>query len=303
MTCRATLIHNAHAAGRLRLSTERIVELLGEAGCDAEYVPTESEADLTAALQDPGDLVVAAGGDGTIRGVALALAALGSSVPLALAPLGTANNIARTLGLTDRTETLLRGLADPQPRPFDLGLIRAPWGEARFLEAFGVGLFAEGLKQYSPDERKSLVRMAHAAIETLTQAEAREWQCDLDGRDLSGRYLMLEVMNTQAMGLRLRLAPDANPSDGLFDVVRVSEDDAVGFGAYLTKLLEGDLETLPNVEIVRGKQLNLRWHGLPLHFDEEVRGDDPAREPGGELELTVQAGALTLWLPGPPAAS
>ena len=175
--------------------------------------------------------------------------------PLALAPLGTANNIARTLGLTDSTETLLRGLADPQPRPFDLGLIRAPWGEAKFLEAFGVGLFAEGLKQYSPDERKSLVRMAHAAIETLTQAEAREWQCDLDGRDLSGRYLMLEVMNTQAMGLRLRLAPDANPSDGLFDVVRVSEDDAVGFGAYLTKLVEGDLETLPNVEIVRGKQL------------------------------------------------
>ena len=303
MNRRATLIHNAHAAGRLRLSTGRIIELLGEAGYDAEYVPTESEADLTAALQDPGDLVVAAGGDGTIRGVALALAALGSSVPLALAPLGTANNIARTLGLTDSTETLLRGLADPQPRPFDLGLIRAPWGEARFLEAFGVGLFAEGLRQYSPDERKSLVRMAHAAIETLTQAEAREWQCDLDGRDLSGRYLLLEVMNTQAMGLRLRLAPDANPSDGLFDVVRVSEDDAVGFGAYLTKLVEGDLETLPNVEIVRGKQLNLRWNGLPLHFDEEVRGDDPAREPGGELELTMQAGALTLWLPKLPEAS
>ena len=303
MNRRATLIHNAHAAGRLRLSTGRIIELLGEAGYDAEYVPTESEADLTAALQDPGDLVVAAGGDGTIRGVALALAALGSSVPLALAPLGTANNIARTLGLTDSTETLLRGLADPQPRPFDLGLIRAPWGEARFLEAFGVGLFAEGLRQYSPDERKSLVRMAHAAIETLTQAEAREWQCDLDGRDLSGRYLLLEVMNTQAMGLRLRLAPDANPSDGLFDVVRVSEDDAVGFGAYLTKLVEGDLETLPNVEIVRGKRLNLRWNGLPLHFDEEVRGDDPAREPGGELELTMQAGALTLWLPKLPEAS
>ena len=303
MNRRATLIHNAHAAGRLRLSTGRIIELLGEAGYDAEYVPTESEADLTAALQDPGDLVVAAGGDGTIRGVALALAALGSSVPLALAPLGTANNIARTLGLTDSTETLLRGLADPQPRPFDLGLIRAPWGEARFLEAFGVGLFAEGLRQYSPDERKSLVRMAHAAIETLTQAEAREWQCDLDGRDLSGRYLLLEVMNTQAMGLRLRLAPDANPSDGLFDVVRVSEDDAVGFGAYLTKLVEGDLETLPNVEIVRGKRLNLRWNGLPLHFDEEVRGDDPAREPGGELEMTMQAGALTLWLPKLPEAS
>ena len=298
MSCRATLIHNAHAAGRLRLSTGRILELLGEAGYDAEHVPTQSEDDLAAALKDPGDLVVAAGGDGTIRGVALALAAAGSSVPLALAPLGTANNIARTLGLTDKTETLLRGLANPQPRPFDLGLIRAPWGESRFLEAFGVGLFAAGLEQYSPDERKSLVRMAQAALETLTHYEAKEWECELDGRDLSGRYLMLEVMNTQAMGLRLRLAPHADPSDGLFDVVRVFEDDTVGFGAYLTKLAEGDLETLPNVEISRGKRLKLRWNGLPLHFDEEVRGDNPAREPGGEIDIELQAGALTLWLPG-----
>ena len=298
MRGRATLIHNAHAAGRLRLSTERILELLGEAGYDAVHVPTESEADLTAALVDPGDLVVAAGGDGTIRGVALALAAARSRVPLALAPLGTANNIARTLGLTDKVETLLRGLADPRPRPFDLGLIRAPWGEARFLEAFGVGLFAEGLKQYSPDERKSLVRMAGAAVATLTNYEAREWTCELDGRDLSGRYLMLEVMNTQAMGLRLRLVPDADPSDGLFDVVRVFEDDSVGFGTYLTRLAEGELETLPNIEIVRGKQLKLRWDGRPLHFDEEVYGDDPPRAPGGDICLELQAGALTLWLPG-----
>ena len=300
---RATLIHNAHAAGRLRLSTERLTDLLGEAGYDAKYAPTESEADLAAALADPGDLVVAAGGDGTIRGVALALAAAGSRVPLAPIPLGTANNIGHTLGLTASTETLLRGLADPRPRPFDLGLIRAPWGEARFLEAFGVGLFADGMNNYDPKEQKSLFRIVQAAVDTMTHYDAGLWECELDGRDLSGRYLLLEVMNTQATGLRLRLAPDADPSDGMFDVVRVHDDDTVGFAAYLSKLAEGQLETLPNVEVTRGKRLKLRWNGLPLHFDEEVRGDDPPCDPGGELEVTLQPGALTLWLPGPATAA
>ncbi len=111
----------------------------------------------------------------------------------------------------------------------------------------------------------------------------------LDGHDLSGRYLLLEVMNTAAVGLRLRLAPDADPSDELFGVVRVREDERVGLQAYFSKLAAGDLETLPNIDIVRGRHLKLVWDGLPLHFDEEVRGDDPAQVPGGEITVDLRA--------------
>ena len=67
---RVTLIHNEQAAGRFRMSTARILGLLGEAGYDAEHVPTETENDLKAALGDPGDLVVATASvprDGTTR--------------------------------------------------------------------------------------------------------------------------------------------------------------------------------------------------------------------------------------------
>ena len=188
------------------------MELLRESGYDAEHRPTDAEGDLAAALRDPGDLVVAAGGAGTIRGVALALAQTGRGVPLALAPLGPANNIARTLGLKDTTENLLRGLATPRKRPFDLGLIHAPWGESLFLEAFGFGMFAQGLAIYQPDAHKSLVRAARAAIRTLRHYEVSEWQLELDGEDLSNRYLMGELMNTAAMGLRLRLAPVPTPA-------------------------------------------------------------------------------------------
>lgn len=302
-TPRVTLIHNERAAGRFRMSTARILELLGESGYAAEHVPTDDEADLEAALRDPGDLVVAAGGDGTVRGVALTLAQLGSSAPLAPLPLGTANNIARTLGLVGTTEELLRGLATPYRRPFDLGCVRAPWGEAHFLEAFGVGLFAHGMAQYDPEGGKSLLRAARAAFGTFWRYEARDYRLELGGEDYSGRYLMLEVMNTAAMGLRLHIAPGADPSDGLFDVMLVREDETVSPFRYLRGFASSGLDGFPNVLRVRTDAVKLLWDGLPLHFDEEVRGDDESDNGrsvrGGDLTLTLQPGALTLWLPHP----
>lgn len=296
---RVTLIHNEQAAGRFRMSTARILELLGEAGYRAQHVPTEIEDDLKAALGDPGDLVVAAGGDGTVRGVALTLAELGSGVPLAPLPLGTANNIARTLGLVGTTEELLSGLRAPYRRPFDLGRIRAPWGEAYFLEAFGVGLFAHGMEQYDPEEGKSLLRAARAAFRTFWRYEAKDYRLALGGEDYSGRYLMLQVMNTAAMGLRLHIAPGADPSDGLFDVMLVREDETVSPLRYLRGFATGGLDGFPNVLRVRTDTVTLAWDGLPLHFDEEVRGDDDGSVSGGDLTLTLEPGALTLWLPHP----
>lgn len=309
---RATLIHNANAAGWFRLSTGRIVELLADVGYDAEHVPTESEAELAAALCDPGELVIAAGGDGTVRGVALALAERpGPSVPLAIIPLGTANNIARTLSLTDTSEALIRGLAAPQRRPFDLGCIRGPWGASWFLEAFGFGLFAYGMAHYAPDQGKSLFRALRAAVQALTRYEARSWQLELDGEDISGRYLMVELMNTAAMGLRLPLAPGADPSDGVFEVVLVAEDDTVGLNSYLAHLAAGTLGQLPNVTVRPGRHLTLHWDGSPLHFDEEIRGEETCSGEGsvpgssvgssgvesGVVNVNLEAGALELWLP------
>jgi diacylglycerol kinase (ATP) len=296
---RTTLIHNVGAGGTVR-STERMLELLQESGYDAVHVPTETAADLGAALKDPGELVVVAGGDGTVRGVVLALLARPTPpVPLALVPLGTANNIARTLSLTDSPETLLRGLASPQRRPFDLGHLSAPWGEAWFLEAFGLGLIAQGMSSYDPTQGKSVVRAAQAAAQVLSQLEAQDCALELDGVSLSGRYLAVELMNTAAMGLRFRLAPDADPSDGLLDVVLVAEDARVGVNSYLVNLAAGSLGELPNVEVRRGKRFKMLWDGLPLHLDEEVvrGGQVAAGVNGGVIDVELRAGALEFWLP------
>lgn len=301
---RATLIYNPNAAGTNTLPSDAALKLLERAGIKAHYRPTSSKSDLPAALHDPGDLVVVAGGDGTFRAVALYLKELGLRVPLTLVPLGTANNIARTLDLTGDPRALLTGLACPKLRSFDLGVVRGPWGEAKFLEAFGFGLFAQSLAAYNPDAGKSVVRAVQVIIGVLRNYEPTAWQITLDGEDLSGSYLVVEVMNTASTGTRLCLAPGADPSDGLLDIVLVKEDARVGLASYLASLTFGKVEALPNVTVKRGKRLEFVWDGSPLHVDAQALTGDETPDSDSDkalcsttVEVTLELGALELWLP------
>ena len=297
---RAALIYNPTAGGNAAASSDDLVAALAAAGFEPDFRPTASEADLDAALEAPADLVVVAGGDGTVRAVATRIA---GRLPLAPVPMGTSNNIARSLELTGSPQEIVAGLRNPRRAPFDLGRARGPWGETTFLEAVGWGLFADTLVRYDPQAPKSPVRGAQAVIGALTNLEARDYRLTFDGDALEGRYLLLEAMNTPMTGNSMRLAPEASTGDGLLDVVMVEEGGRVGLLDYFTHLMAGKLEALPNVTIRRCRRFGLEWDGSPIHLDAEVEGaigvaiEKPA---SGLVELELVRGGLELWLPGTP---
>ncbi|MGH7581435.1 MAG: diacylglycerol/lipid kinase family protein, partial [Gemmatimonadales bacterium] len=94
VTMRTTLVYNP-SAGDEQHAGKQLVERLDAAGYDARLVSDRKK--LERRLEDPGELVVVAGGDGSVRAVALALA--GRDVPMAILPMGTANNIGKSLGI------------------------------------------------------------------------------------------------------------------------------------------------------------------------------------------------------------
>src|SRR5687768_11598020 len=96
-----SLVHNPTAGGGQ--DADEAVALLTAAGHKVRHRSTKGRWKVL--LQDPGDLLVAAGGDGTVRKVALAAAEV--EVPFAILPIGTANNIAKTLGLMGDARTLV----------------------------------------------------------------------------------------------------------------------------------------------------------------------------------------------------
>jgi diacylglycerol kinase (ATP) len=199
----ATLIYNPNA-GLLDLATPRqLEEGLREAGYTVEYRPTESVEDLDAALERPGEVVVTAGGDGTLRAAALRL--LHRDVSLAIVPMGTANNIAHTLGIEGSPLEIVAGLENPRRYEFDVGHLDAPWGEDYFLELFGLGFFAHAVARYGPEEERTIPRAFWAIAEALADFQSHRLHMTLDGQSFSGDYLVVTLFNTPLLGPRLEL--------------------------------------------------------------------------------------------------
>jgi diacylglycerol kinase (ATP) len=183
---RITLVYNPTAGDGLE--ADALGALLEEAGHKARVVSRKES--WREALAKPADLVVAAGGDGTVRQVAIELA--GSDTPMAILPMGTANNVGRTLGLLGDARLVIQSWSRTEPLPFDLGTVHAPWGEETVVESFGGGAIAALIgSPEKPAESPLLLgrqndRILHHFGEILEDEPLRPWGVSVDGARLDG---------------------------------------------------------------------------------------------------------------------
>jgi diacylglycerol kinase family enzyme len=271
---RVTLVHNPQA-GDEDHSRDRLLKLISNAGYEAMYV--SSKEDLDTALQEPGDLVAIAGGDGTVRKVVTRI--LGRRVPVALLPTGTANNICKSLNIIGTPEELVAGWASARRKKFTVGLASSSWGEEVFVEGVGLGLFSKGmsiLDHITNEADVSLsstsdkvVRDLTALVVLLSEFPPIELKVDIDGQKISGPFLLTEILNINSIGPNLRLAPGADPGDDNLECVFLPESKREAFAEYLTGLLAGK-EDAPPVDVLRGKHIQIHWEGSPLHLDDKI---------------------------------
>jgi diacylglycerol kinase (ATP) len=266
----ATLIYNTQARNTSKLSVDQILEALHRVGYDPIHIVTSTEEELDRVLENAKDLVVVAGGDGSIRAVAIRL--LGRNIRILPLPLGTANNIARMLGLTGTPLEIIAGLADPMERDMDMGRVVTPQGTEYFLEAMGIGAFADVMEKYKPEEGKSIVRSVDTMLNTLNNYQSKFFHINVDGEDLSSSYFMCEVMNTPTVSYRFTLAPDAQADDGQFDLVLIHANQLESYLKLMSGLWTGTVVSLPDVSVKRGHTLEIAWRGFPLHLDGTVFG-------------------------------
>ena len=288
---RITLVYNPTAGSEDREGSE-LSALLESAG--HAVTPASVKGDRwKELLADPGELVVVAGGDGTVRKVFRELAT--ADVDVTILPVGSANNIARALGLAEADiERLTRGLADAELRPFDLGRATAPWGETVVVESLGVGLFAEVLARADEDDGNeedkvdSGLRLLADVLRGLPQ---RDWELKVDDSDLSGSYLAVEVMNIRETGPNLPLAPAAEPGDGYFDVVRVREADRQPLLDYVDARLRREPAEIPLLPMDRGREVSMRASSrVSIRADDELWRHDAPADDGDRVR--VEAGVL-----------
>jgi diacylglycerol kinase (ATP) len=285
----AIVVHNPDA-GSGRVSAEEVLRAVRDAGYGVTYCSTD-DSGFSMRLRDHADLVVAAGGDGTVGKVVKHMP--DRHLPLAILPLGTANNIARSFGITGSPREIARGWRSGTRRRLDLGLASGGWGEARFIEGVGVGLLARaGLEDGIaappwPDgwrfARDLLRRM-------LAEAQEEEVEVRLDGEDLSGRYLLVEAMSIGHAGPGLHFASTADPGDGHFDLVCIEAERRDAVRAWLA-----DPDSLPApARTRRGRRVEIVARGQPVHIDDEFL---PAREQVWSTLLALEPDGLEVLVP------
>ena len=305
---RVTLIYNPGAGRHSERDHEALLKLLRRAG-HKPRVQSVKEKGWARVLDKRASLVVVAGGDGTVASVTRRM--VGRDVPVAILPSGTANNIARTLGLLKRPfEELVDGWRDAPRVRLDVGIASGPWGQRYFVEGLGAGLFAELLvrseeKQEEREKEKKSKRPAKVvdgALRRLKEAaetaEPVEIAAQLDGVDISGRYLLFEAVNLPFIGPNLFIAPDTKAGDGQLEVVLVPEAQR----ARLVRSLDQWQENRARASLLpsrRGKHLQIEWTGFALHIDDKLRPKKKAEaeDVAGLVDVRVDGAAVEFLVP------
>jgi diacylglycerol kinase family enzyme len=271
---RITIVHNA-AAGHDQFTADEILRAVERAGHHPVYFAAAT-GDLDDALRDPGDLVVAAGGDGTVRKIATRIT--GRGIPLTVLPMGTANNVARSPGIGGEPARLIADWSSWQQRSIDLGHVSAPWGDALFIEGAGFGPTVAAIAtlthipaEPSPDgdPGPEIERDLRVLREVVADHPAHPCRIEIDGRQISGTYLLVEAMNIHTIGPNLELAPEAELDDGVLDLVLLGEDERAVLRAYLTDRLARRAARL-DVPRHRGRHITITWPGSRVHVDDRI---------------------------------
>src|SRR5262245_14267568 len=189
---RILLIHNPKA-GDGKHSKKQLMSRMKKYGLQAFYQSIK-ERGWREAFKKPVDLVIAAGGDGTVHKTAWLI--LDSGLPLAILPLGTANNLARSMGFGGSVDEILESVHCGKSQPFDIGVARNESQIDCFLEAAGGALLADYFPAAEANEQKgaSPEEELKGHLSLLRQLSlnypARQWKISMDGEDISGRYIL-----------------------------------------------------------------------------------------------------------------
>jgi diacylglycerol kinase family enzyme len=287
---RTLLLHNP-TAGASHPNHVELTDQLTQVGYAPVYQSTKDKA-WKNILKERWDLVVVAGGDGTVARTARAL--LNRKVALAIVPVGTANNIARALGLNGNAENIVPHLPRATVRKLDIGLARGPWGKRHFLEAVGFGLIAKAISQSGPRPPKAL-RIDNGREDlqkTLEEVETERFKINIDGDVFAGDFLFVEIMNLARTGPALPISVDAAPGDGLLDVVFCFEQDRI----RLSKWLNDPEATSCPVTVRRGRKVDLKWEHGHARIDDRVYLPSPERS---KVKIKLEKKSLQVLVPEP----
>lgn len=210
--------------------------------------------------------VIAVGGDGLMH-IALQLV-VPSQIPFTIIPAGTGNDFVRTLGWDlEAIDKQLNQVITTAPSPIDLGLVDGEWFGAILSTGFDSVVNEKANTMSWP--KGPMKYNAAIAIE-LPRFKPRHYEITLDDRTISTEAMLIAVANGRSYGAGMLVCPNANISDGLFDVMVLHPISKFEFMKVFPQVFAGTHISHPAVEIVRSKNVRIESKAVAYSDGERI---------------------------------
>ncbi len=311
ITC---ILNPAAGNGRAGKSEAKVIALLKSTGLDAKVILTKDVIDTKKAAEaaaKTSEIVVAAGGDGTIHQVLNGIICSNTGATLGIIPFGTGNDFVKMLDIPLHIESAIKILAKGKRKVVDYGTVdyrtKSDDGACFFLNTLGIGFDAEvGHRASSFKVLPGFLAYLAALFDTLRALQSNEAQIILDdnSEDLfyQGRILLSSVGNGSTSGGLFKLTPNAKIDDGWFDVCAI---DSISVGRLLLSIpdvLRGTHIHMRQYHAGRAKKVAIQLldgafrattaSGLPVHADGEILAHDVHR-----LEVQLVEKGISIIVP------
>lgn len=303
---KAVIIRNPVAGGRRQTKVWRAAENAFSAQFPRlEIHESRSSGDAIRLAREQAergcDLIIVAGGDGTISDVVHGVLTSGRpDTPLAFLPIGTGCDFVRNFSPPSDFDELARRIAAATPRKIDAGLLIARDtrdNEQRryFANITSVGISGEIVDAVNAGGRRKIVtgplRFLLFSVVAILRYRPYSFDILVDGmRVHEGRLAIAAIANGGWFGGGMHITPQADLADGLFDLAVMREESALGLLGLLKSLYSAGHLGHPLLSFHRGRRIELRPHD-PARFPVEVDGENPVR---GGFVAEILPAALTV---------
>jgi diacylglycerol kinase (ATP) len=285
-------INPTSGQGRGATMGTKVAGYCASKGIDYEIITGVSAQSLSTSLKekisrnrDLIDGIIAVGGDG----LAHLILQLGvpANIPIAFIPGGTGNDLVRTLGWSlDEITAYLQRVFETKPVNIDLGLVDGEWFAVVLSSGFDAVVNERANVLKWP---KGPMRYNAAMALELPKFQAIHYEIELDDQVISTQAMLIAIGNGSSYGGGMRVCPDANIQDGLFDVMILRPVSIPEFIRVFPKVYSGKHIHHPEVTVYRSRRVRIEADTVAYADGERI----------GQLPISAECvmGALSTWIP------
>ena len=230
--------------------------------------------------------VVAVGGDGSVNDIAQGL--LGTGTMLGIIPKGSGNGMARTMRIPINTQEAMKVLNKGNNIKTDIAFAN---GKA-FVSNAGVAFDALISKKFAKSTRRGLMVYSWLVTKYMWLYRARSFEITVDGKTFTEKAFMVVVANGQQFGYNFKIAPMADYTDGLLDLIVIRNFPKILGGIISYRVMMGTIMGSRYVTHIRGKEITISHPDLKL-----MQTDGDAHECSNKIKFTLQKGAQSVIVP------